>query len=432
MRTILHADLNSCYASVECAVHPEYRGVPLAVGGEKELRHGIILAKNEEAKKMGVKTGEAIWQAQQKCPHLVVVPPHYDLYKEYCDKARAIYMDYTDMVESFGPDECWLDVTGSLHLFGDGEQIAHIIRNRIKSELDITVSVGVSWNKIFAKFGSDYKKPDAVTVITEDNYREIVWPCPVSELLFVGPATTRKLRNGGIYTIGDIAQSGLQHMRNALGKNGEALFYAASGQDSSPVKKYYEAEPIKSVGNSTTPPRDLQNMQDARLVLYSLSDTVAKRLRTYGFACTGVQIHLRDTNLFTLERQKQFGRPVTTAYEICNAGLELLKNHWDFQTPLRSIGIRGINLVPAPEEVQLCFFKDEKRLQNKQVLEVTAEKIRDRYGKESICRAVILSDGVLGQVNKASVQPIPFAAAMHREQREEYKKQSSDGNDGYA
>lgn len=426
MRTILHADLNSCYASVECALHPEYKQVPLAVGGEKELRHGIILAKNELAKKAGVQTGEAIWQAQKKCPQLVVVPPHYDLYKQYCEHARQIYMQYTDMVESFGPDECWLDVTGSLSLFGDGAHIANEIRERIKAELDVTVSVGVSWNKVFAKFGSDYKKPDAVTVITPENYREIVWPCPVSDLLFVGPATARKLRNGGIYTIGDIAMIGLQHMKNALGKNGEALFYAANGQESAPVKKFYEAEPIRSVGNSTTPPRDMRNMNDARLVLYMLSDSVAKRLRSYGLACTGVQIYLRDVGLQCLERQKQFTHPVTNAYEICNAGLELLKNHWDFCIPLRSIGIRGINLVPARKNVQMTLFSDEKRIQNKEVLEITADHIRARYGKESICRAVVLTDDVLGQKNKASEIIIPFAAAMHREQKKEF---SSDGNE---
>ena len=422
MRTVLHADLNSCYASVECAVNPEYKNVPLAVGGEKELRHGIILAKNEQAKQMGVRTGEAIWQAKQKCPHLVIVPPHYSLYEEYCNRARAIYLQYTDLVESFGPDECWLDVTGSLHLFGDGKTIANEIRRRIKEELHVTVSVGVAWNKTFAKFGSDYKKPDAVTVITPDNYKDIVWPCPVSDLLFVGSATTKKLHNGGIYTIGDIVGSGLQHMKNALGKNGETLFYAASGQECSPVKKYYEAEPIKSVGNSSTPPRDLKNMADARLVLYALSDNVAKRMRTYGLACTGVQIHLRDINLCTLERQKQFTHPVTTAYELCNAGLALLKAHWDFQVPLRSIGIRGINLVPTEKQVQLSLFADEKRIQNKEVLEITADNIRDRYGKQSICRAVSLCDRSLSQSEKEQA-PTAFAAAMHRDQQEEFKKQ---------
>lgn len=428
MRTILHADLNSCYASIECAIHPEYRNVPLAVGGSKELRHGIILAKNELAKQAGVKTGEAIWQAQNKCPKLVVVPPHYELYTDYCNRARDIYLQYTDMVESFGPDECWLDVTGSLGLFGDGEKIAHTIRNRIKTELDITVSVGVSWNKIFAKFGSDYKKPDAVTVITPENYRDIVWPCPVSDLLFVGRATQRRLQNRGIFTIGDIVGCGMETMRKALGKNGEALFLAAGGLDGTPVKKYYEAEPIKSVGNSTTPPRDMNNLQDARLILYSLSDTVAKRLRGYKLACTGVQIYLRDTDLVTLERQKQFTHPVSTAYEICNAGLALLRAHWDFHLPLRSIGIRGINLVPAEKEFQVSFWEEERQLQNKEILEITADSIREKYGKESICRAVILSDSVLGQVNKASVTPIPFAAAMHREQREDFKKTMQKGD----
>lgn len=417
MRTILHADLNSCYASVECAVNPALRDVPLAVGGNKELRHGIILAKNELAKKAGVQTGEAIWQAQKKCPHLVIVEPHYALYKQYCERAREIYLQYTDCVESFGPDECWLDVTGSLHLFGSGEKIAHEIRNRIREELQVTVSVGVSWNKTFAKFGSDYKKPDAVTVITPENYRHIVWPCPTGDLLFVGRATQQRLRNRGIFTVGDIVESGLETMKSTLGKNGETLYMAAAGMDFSPVKRYYEADPVKSVGNSATPARDLKNEADARLLLYILSDSVARRLRVYGLSCTGVQLYLRDTQLNTLERQLQFAKTVSTAYEICNAGLLLLRRHWDFVLPLRSIGIRAIGLQTAQPGIQTCLFAEERRLQNKEILECTADRIRERFGQGSIFRAVLLGDRTLSRSALPSEAPTAFAAAMHREQK---------------
>lgn len=408
MRVILHSDLNSCYASIESVAHPEYRSIPMAVGGEQELRHGIILAKNELAKKCGVKTGEAIWQAKSKCPSLLVLPPNYPLYQEYCGRAREIYETYTDLVEPFGPDECWLDVTGSTTLFGDGAEIAELIRNRVKSELGITVSVGVSWNKVFAKFGSDYKKPDAVTLITPRNYKEIVWNSPASDLLFVGYSTANRLRNSGIYTIGDIARCGIKTMRNMLGKNGETLFLFASGLDMSPVTRTDAEEVIKSIGNSTTPPRDIVSENDVRLILNVLADSVARRLREHSFVCRVVQLYIRDTQLYSFERQMKLTRPTGTAYEIFTAAMTLyLENR--LNRPLRSLGVRACELIPASVPVQTSMFINEEKLLKKEKLEITADRIRERYGKQSICRAIVLSDPVLGVADKPRQAPEPFA-----------------------
>lgn len=408
MRVILHSDLNSCYASIESVAHPEYKSIPMAVGGEQELRHGIILAKNEPAKRFGVKTGEAIWQAKSKCPSLLVLPPNYPLYSEYCGRAREIYETYTDLVESFGPDECWLDVTGSTVLFGSGEKIAEAIRERVKKELGITVSVGVSWNKVFAKFGSDYRKPDAVTLITPENYKDIVWDSPASDLLFVGYSTANRLRGCGIYTIGDIARCGPRTMKNILGKNGETLYAFASGLDSSPVTRSDAPEIIKSIGNSTTPPRDIASENDVRLILNVLSDSVARRLREHSFMCGVVQLHIRDTFLCSFDRQMKLARPTGIALEIFTAAMQLYREN-RINRPLRSLGVRACELIPASTPVQTSMFLDEQRLLKRERLEITADKIREKYGKGSLCRAIVLTDPLLGLSDKPRQAPEPFS-----------------------
>ncbi len=406
MRIILHSDLNNCYASIESVFHPEYKKIPLAVGGDPEKRHGIILAKNELAKKYGVKTGEPLWQAQKKCPSIKIVPPNFPLYQKYCNMAREIYLEYTDLVEAFGPDEAWLDVTGSTALFGSGRTIAEEIRRRIKSELGLTVSIGVSYNKVFAKFGSDYKKPDAVTVITPENFRDIVWPAPVGDLLFVGPSTVRELNRRCIYTIGDAAACGRERLMQTFGKNGERLYIYAMGMDTSPVRQISEALPIKSIGNSTTPPRDLENFEDAKILLYILSESVAKRLRSHSLLCTGVQLHLRGSDLLTLERQKKLQFPTSLSADICKEGLELLRLHSMY--PLRSIGIRAIDLIPASSPLQTTLFRDEEKEQKRERLELTVDKIRDKYGKESIIRSVVLTDSILQTANRVREEPPAF------------------------
>lgn len=307
-RVILHSDINSCYASIELLHHPELRGKPLAVGGDPEARHGIVLTADYVAKKHGVKTGMALWQARQVCPDITFVPPRMDLYLRFSKMAHEIYGEYTDLQEPYGIDESWLDVTASASIKGDGYKIAHEISNRMKSELGITVSVGVSFNKIFAKLGSDYKKPDAITTMYKDEFQTKAWNLPASDLLYVGRSTDSKLRKMGIRTIGDIARADEKWLNSYLGKMGSILWAFANGYDTSPVRKENTIAPVKSIGNSTTTPRDLENDDDVKIVLYVLAESVAARLRENGFRCRTVEISIRDNELYSYTTLKSFSR----------------------------------------------------------------------------------------------------------------------------
>lgn len=396
MRTILHVDLNNFYASVECLYNPSLRNKPIAVAGDPANRHGIILAKNMPAKKMGVKTGEAIWQAQQKVPDLICVPPQYDKYLRFSRAARKIYCRFTDQVEAFGIDECWLDVSGSLNLFGSGPEIAEKIRRTVKDELGLTVSVGVSWNKIFAKFGSDYKKPDAVTYITPENYKDIVWPLPVAELLYVGHATADKLNRRAIFTIRDLAERDPVLLKLALGKWGLILSDFARGLDTAPVRIIDERSAIKSIGNGVTTPRDITNADDAKLVFICLAESVAARLRENGLKCKAVEITLRDNSLYTVTRQQQLPYPTYFSEDIINAAMQLLHRNYDFYNNkhLRSLGVRGINLVTADAGIQLDLFYDAK-LDQKEKLAKVVDQLRYRFGHNAVLRAASLLDAKL-------------------------------------
>jgi DNA polymerase-4 len=410
MRTILHADANSFYASVECLHHPEIRDRAVAVGGDASLRHGIILAKNERAKAMGVKTGEALWQARQKCPNLLILKPNFSLYLRFSRLLREMFYEYSDLVEPFGLDEAWIDVTGSTGLFGGGYKIAEQIRRRVKDELGITVSVGVANNKIFAKLASDMKKPDAVTNITESNYKELVWPLPASDLLYVGPSTTRKLRRYGVNTIGDIATADSGFLHRLLGKMGYILHGFANGLDSSPVEQLGEEAVIKSIGNSTTTPRDLVCEEDVRIICWPLSESVASRLRKHGFVCRGIQISVRDNNLFSFERQCQLERPTALSYDIFDSAMTLFKNNYDWANPIRSFGVRAINLVGSDTAVQTSLFEDEERRQKRERLDLAVEDIRMRFGHSSIRRAIILQDHTLSGLNPSehTIHPVGY------------------------
>ncbi len=399
MRTILHCDMNNFYASVECLYHPELRGKPAAVGGDVEQRHGIILAKNYPARAFGVKTGEAIWQAKQKCPGLVVLPPNYKLYLRFARLARSIYADYTDQIEPFGPDEAWLDVTASTDLFGSGERIADQIRRRIREELGITASVGVSWNKIFAKLGSDIKKPDATTVITKENFRDTVWPLPAGDLLYVGRATNKKLAQRCIRTIGELARAGPEALHAWFGKWGDVLYAFSGGLDQSPVARMGAEAMIKSVGNSTTTPRDLETDEDVSIILYVLCESVAMRLRELGLECRTVEISVRDNTLFSFVRQKQQPRPTNLARELHRAAMELFLASYKWPRPIRSIGVRGCGLCAAGGSVQLSLLCDEARRDKLVRLEAAMDDIRLRYGNLSIRRALLLTDRRLGGIN---------------------------------
>ena len=304
-RVILHSDMNNCYASIELLHRPELRGKPLAVGGDPEERHGIVLAKDQLAKKAGVKTGMTLWQAKQVCPDIVFVPPNMDLYLRFSRLAHEIYGEYTDQQEAYGVDESWLDVTASAGYKGDGLKIAQEISSRIKRELGITVSIGVSWNKIFAKLGSDYKKPDAITVIDKENYQKIVWPLPVEDLLYVGRATRKKLNLPGVHTIGELAKMEPHLLQRQLGKMGLILHMFAYGEDQTPVNQENYHAPIKSIGNSTTTPRDLETEEDVKIITYVLAESVSARLRENNFKCRVVEIHVRDKELNSYSKQKK-------------------------------------------------------------------------------------------------------------------------------
>jgi len=386
-KTILHCDCNGFYASVECILSPRLKDVPMAVCGNPENRHGIILAKNELAKKYNIQTAETIWEAKKKCPDLVLVPPHHNEYKKYSKIINKIYERYTDKVEPFGIDESWLDVTDSVHLFGDGRQIADTLRKVVRDETGLTISVGVSFNKVFAKLGSDYKKPDATTVISRENYKSIVYPLPVSSLLYVGKQVKEILNKINIYTIGDLANSDKDLIISLLGKTGKLIHEYANGIDDSPVKSVYEADPIKSVGNGMTFKRDLRGLSDITVSVNSLSDTVAARLRKYGLKCSTIQVSIKDPDFKTISRQKPLPYPTYLAKEISQHALELIKKSWNLNAPIRTLTITGTNLVPANEEIeQLSLFSDsdDNERKRQEQLETAIDKIREKYGAKAI------------------------------------------------
>ena len=384
-RVILHCDMNSFYASVELLDHPELRDVPVAVSGSADTRHGIILAKNQPAKKYGVKTAETIWQAKRKCPGLVLLPSHHEKYKEYNKKINKIFLDYTDMVEPFSIDESWLDVTGSLRLFGSGRKIADTIRERVKKELGLTLSAGVSFNKIFAKMGSEYKKPDATTEITRENYKELLWPRPVSELFFCGWSTAEKLAEMGIPTIGDLAEADPAMLERALGKQGPVLRAYARGEDESPVRLYDQKEKIKSVGNGTTFSRDITSEEDILTALTDLSDTVAGRLRKYQLKAFGVKVDIKDTKLKVTSHQKQLISPTNLADEIRKESLDIVKSVWPEGKPIRMLTVTAINLVNEDEGEQLSLFARESMSHDKsETVERAMDEIRRKFGSGSI------------------------------------------------
>ena len=392
MRTILHSDLNNFYASVECLRHPEIRGKPVVVVGSKEDRHGIVLAKNMVAKQAGVKTGDVYWEARQKCGNtLVEVQADFAEYLKVSKEVRKIYEDYTDRIEAYGIDECWLDVTASLNLFGSGVQIANTIRERVKKEIGITVSVGVSWNKIFAKLGSDMKKPDAVTEISEENYKEIVWSLPVEDLLYVGNATKQKLNRIGVKTIGQLAQSDEGLLVRMLGKWGSYLHTFANGKDNSPVKTVDEEENIKSIGNSLTVYRDLKDEEDVRMVLHLLSDSVAARMRESGLTrARTVHLYARASDLSGYQKQGKLPRPCSNAIEISKKAFQLFREVYPWQNYVRWLGVSVSDFCFGAEQLDLfgSLEKDEKQRR----LDAAVDKLRKKYGNNVIQSAIVYKD----------------------------------------
>ncbi|MBQ3109371.1 MAG: DNA polymerase IV [Clostridia bacterium] len=409
-RVILHADFNAFYASAELISRPELRALPVAVAGEPEKRHGIILAKNQVAKELGVSTGEPIWQARQKAPGLVCLPPDFPKYERISRAAREVYAEYTPQVEPFGLDESWLDVSNRGFTLEHGRLLAEELRERIKREFGLTVSVGVANNKAFAKLGSDLKKPDAVTVLPPERYHELVWPLPAGDLLYVGRATSKKLARIGIYTIGDIANAPQDLLRALLGKWGVTLSLYARGEDPGTVAYREEEWRQKSISNSTTTPRDLVDAADVRLTLIMLSESVAARLRKAKAKCRVVQIHVRDCGLYSFERQQKLRRPTDLSSELIEAAMALFLANYrvPFPKPIRSVGVGAADLVPADAPQQLSLLEDESARLREERLERAIDYVRGRYGYDAIRRAVLLTDPEIGCMDPGREHSICF------------------------
>lgn len=389
-RVILHSDLNNFYASVECMLHPELQGKCVAVCGSEEDRHGIVLAKNQEAKAMGVKTAETIWQARIKCPGLVVVSPHFDEYKKYSHIVRNIYKRYTDMIEPFGLDECWLDVTGSRMLFGSGEEIAQKIRQEVKKETGLTVSVGVSFNKVFAKLGSDLKKPDAVTVISRDNFKNIVFPLSVDSIIGVGKATNQKLKKFGITTIGELANTPLDFLNYHFGKHGASLWKYANGKDDSPVTHADFEQEVKSIGHGLTLTEDLTNNEEVWKVMFHLSRDIEASLREKELAAASVAISVKDSFLETKEYQTPLKNPTVSAYDIAAHAFTLFKNKYTWKRNVRSVTVRVIKLCDKDANCQLDFFEKDNTKREK--VEDAAYEIEKRFGRNALTYGSLMGD----------------------------------------
>lgn len=385
-RTILHCDMNGFFASVELLSRPDLKDVPMAVCGSPDNRHGIILAKNEIAKKYGVTTAETLWQARRKCPELQIVPPHHDKYKEMSRNINSIYQRYTDLVEPFSIDESWLDVTASRSLFGDGKKIADEIRETVKRELGLTLSAGVSFNKIFAKMGSDYKKPDATTLITRENYRELLWPLPAGEMFFCGKRTAARLAEHGINTIGDIALADEAFLVSLLGKHGSVLYRYTNGLDDEPVAHIGDRRPVKSVGNGITFRRNLQTDDDIQAAVMHLADTVAVRLRHHDLKAAGVKVDIKDENLKTISRQSRLPKRSDLAQDIFRTAMDIIHDAWPEGKPIRMLTITGINLSDEDDtETQISLFdRPPETDQKSEDLERTMDSIRQRFGKDII------------------------------------------------
>ncbi len=417
-KIILHSDCNSFYASVECHKNPKLRNLPVAVSGNTEDRHGIILAKNDIAKKFGVSTGEAIWQAQKKCPNLVNIKPDFKSYIEYSNKIRDIYNQYTDLVEPFGLDEAWLDITSSRKVFGNGVNIAKEIKERIKNEVGVTVSIGLSYNKIFAKLASDYKKPDALTIISPRNYKSVVWPLDCRDLFYVGSATSKKLAGLGIYTIGDIANMDKTLLNKCFGKWGYRLYSFANGLDTSPVAlNSYIREP-KSIGNSTTTHRDLTTLDDIKIILQVLTDSVCRRLREQGLFSKTVSIQIRNKKLQTINRQQTLISATNLTSNIFDVSLKLFKENYNINADngVRSLSVSLSDLTHNNHGIQLSIFDTTESIQNKKTrlekLDVTCDKIKNRFGNYSVVNASLLKDKKLSKFNPKEdhiIHPIGFS-----------------------
>jgi DNA polymerase-4 len=406
-RIIIHSDMNSCYASIECSLNPELKGKPVAVGGSVEDRHGIILAKTAEAKKFGVTTGEAIWQAQRKCPELIVVPPHFDIYSKYSSLAKDIYRRYTDKIEPMGLDEAWCDITGSILLFGSVQNITDGIRDTFKSELGITVSIGVSYNKIFAKLGSDLAGIDEVVTITKENYKDVVWPLSVGSIMGVGRNTAKKLKGYGINTVGDLARIDSDWLKLTFGVVGVDMWKYANGYDNSRVMPDgYERE-VKSIGHGVTCREDLVSDEEVWLAFLRLSQDVSRRLKKEKLSATAVQISVRDTFLMTRQFQCETEYPTQSAMDISKTALRLFKENYPWLSNVRALSVRAINLCDENAPVQLDLTGEYKNHDRQKLIDDTALALTEKFGKDAIFNCSVMLESKMPDM-QGKKSPLPI------------------------
>ncbi len=397
MRIILHSDLNNFYATVECLLDPTLNGFPVVVCGRTEDRHGIVLAKNMIAKKAGVKTGMVLFKVKELCPNVKCVLARHDMYLKYSKAVKKIYSEYSDRVESFGIDEAWIDLTGIAKSYEDGERIANEIRQRIKAEIGLTVSIGVSFNKVFAKLGSDLKKPDAVTVITDKDYKEKLWNLPVEELLYVGRSTKEKLNLFAIKTIGDLAKFDKKIIVGKLGKWGEVLHNYANGEDHDEVRKYSEHDEIKSVGNSVTYYKDMKTEEEVETLMLLLAESVASRMVDYGFKkARSISLLIMFNNLDSRVRMCKMNPPTRSSTEFARYGMKLFKDNFDWSQML----VRGLGLsVSDFVENEQISIDGNKKLEKTENLEAAVEHLRKRYGRHILQRGIVLEDKHMSELN---------------------------------
>lgn len=403
-RTILHSDMNNCYASIERKLNPSLVGKRLVVCGSVRDRHSIVLAKSYEAKAFGVKTGDSLFEAKMKCPGLVAVKPHYDEYFKFSKLAHKIYYSYTNQVEPFGLDECWLDVTGSEKLFGSGETIAHEIKERIKKELGITVSIGVSYNKIFAKLGSDLKKPDAVTVISKNDFKEIVWPLSTDAIIGIGSKTKKKLMYMNINTLGELAKADVNLLKRKLGIRGLYLWQYANGYDTSEVCDYFHRDKIKSISRGVTTKADLNSYDEVKKIFEELAIEVSKKLIEEDLKAGGVRITIRDKNLDYVSFQKVFTETSISALRLNDKAMELFKERYDFKEAIRSLTISAINLTRNTKTEQLSLLAPKKVIKDDR-LEKVFNEIREKFGSDKIGYLGLKLNGKMPE--KPSVVTLP-------------------------
>lgn len=392
-RSILHVDFNNFYASVECLYHPELRGKPVAVGGSEEQRRGIILAKNYEAKKYGVQTGQAIWEAKSVCRGLTVVSPHYDLYMQKSRQGRSILSRYSDRIEAMGADENWIDITGcERYLRKTPYETAEEIRGAMKEELGLTVSVGVSFNKVFAKLGSDMKKPDAVTEITRENFRDRVWPLPASDMIGVGRAMQKAFANFSIYTLGDLANFPLKYLEPKFGKTGTMLWMFANGMDNSEVSEKNAVIPVKSIGHSSNALTDIDNNADVWEFLLGLSLDVGKRLHDHEKYAYGVSVMARSSDLSWKIYQKKFSYPTQSAMKLATEAYSLFLQKHSWHGPLRALSVTAIYLDDDTCDRQTDLFSDPVKDERMEKLDSAVYKINSRFGRNTVMPAALIGN----------------------------------------